>query len=128
MRKTKLPSALVYGWDKFGEFSIPSTLSEHEGLVEDVVIFSCEDHSNFYVDFSKYQPDVIITFGDINEYQYILEASDENLVNTKWTHIDEILSDKELANKVDELSTYWSCGSNQNVFGSKVINYLVIVY
>ena len=119
MRKTKLPSALVYGWDKFGEFSILSTLSEHEGLVEDVVIFSCEDHSNFYVDFSKYQPDVIITFGDKNQYEFILEASNENLVNTKWTHLDEILSDEELANKVDELSTYWSCGSNQNVFGSK---------
>jgi len=115
MIKTKLPSALVFGWDRFGEFELQSNLLETEGLSERVVLFSYESDDNLYELIVKHGPDVIFTFGDSTKYK-ISQETNESLV-TKWAHYDMISSDDVIANNIAKLSTAWSCDSTK-LYGS----------
>ena len=107
MRKTKLPSALVFGWNQFGEFEIPSTLCQNEDLVEDVAIWSYESDYDLYNLIVSHEPDVIITFGSRGDYKISRETNES--ITSKWFHFDETLEDLDLSNKIAELSTNWSC-------------------
>ena len=40
--KTSLPTALIYGWNKFGEIKIQSDVYWEENLQEDVILYSYE--------------------------------------------------------------------------------------
>lgn len=107
MRKTKLPSALVFGWSQVGEFEVPSTLCQNEDLVENVVIWSYDSDYDLYKLLVSHEADVIITFG--NQQDYTISGETNESINTKWFHFDELMDANELANKIAELSTNWSC-------------------
>lgn len=116
MIKTKLPSALVFGWNRLGEFQISSNLCENEGLVEDIQLWSYENDHNLYELIVKHDPDVIITFGDDNLFNISKESSE--IIRSKWNHFDNLMEDGELANEIANLSTIWSCESTK-LYGSK---------
>ena len=74
MLKTKLPSALIYGWNQSGEFELPSFITEKERIFGNVKIYSCENSYNFHLDFCLYKPDIIITFGKKSDHKILLSA------------------------------------------------------
>lgn len=63
--KTSLPTALVYGWDRFGEVTLQSDVYWEENLQENVIIQSYQSSENFKTDFAKHRSDIIVVFGDI---------------------------------------------------------------
>ena len=89
--KTKLPLALVYGWDRLGTHEIVSDVYYWEGLNEKVVVQSVNDLSQFREDFIKYDPDVIISIGP--EFVSNLDS-----LNKRIVHIQEMIPDNILAN------------------------------
>ena len=89
--KTKLPLALVYGWDRLGTHEIVSDVYYWEGLQENVVVQSVNDLSQFREDFIKYDPDVIISIGP--EFVSNLDS-----LNKRIVHIQEMIPDNILAN------------------------------
>ena len=111
MRTTKLPSALVFGWGQHGEFRIPSTIVEDEGLTEDVVIWSYSEDVNFYELIVTHEPDIIVTFGNPSDYK--ISYSKNPSLKSKWTHLNDYVDDSELANIVARNSTNWSCKSTK---------------
>ena len=89
--KTKKPSAIVYGWYKQGEEILISDVYFEEGLQDEVVVYSLPYTDNVIEDYSKYQPDLIISFFDeINVPHYFLKKI--------HIHSDELHSDNILAN------------------------------
>ena len=38
--KTSLPTALIYGWDRFGEIRLESDIYHEENLYEEVILYS----------------------------------------------------------------------------------------
>jgi glycosyltransferase involved in cell wall biosynthesis len=91
--KTKLPLALVYGWDRLGTHEIVSDVYYWEGLNEKVVVQSVNDLSQFREDFIKYDPDVIISIG--SEFVSNLDS-----LNKRIVHIQEMIPDNILANVI----------------------------
>ena len=89
--KTKLPLALVYGWDRLGTHEIVSDVYYWEGLNEKVVVQSVNDLSQFREDFIKYDPDVIISIGP--EFVSNLDS-----LNKRIVHVQEMIPDNILAN------------------------------
>ena len=72
--KTKKPSAIVYGWYKQGEEILQSDVYWEEGLFDDVIVISLPYEDNVIGDYSKYQPDLIISIGnEINVPHFQLE-------------------------------------------------------
>ena len=65
MRKTSLPTALVYGWNRFGRYELESDVYWEENLIEKVVIHSYRTDKNVKVHLSKHKPDIILVFGEI---------------------------------------------------------------
>jgi len=91
--KTKKPSAIVYGWYKEGEEILISDVYFEEGLEDDVIIYSLPYTGNVAEDYSKYQPDMIISFFDeIDIPHYFLRQI--------HIHYDDIISDNILANVI----------------------------
>lgn len=89
--KTKKPKAIVYGWDFKGERTLISDVYFEEGLEDEVIIYSLEHKDNVVGDFTKYQPDLIISFiKDIDiQHEYLLK---------KYIYIPEIYPENVLAN------------------------------
>jgi glycosyltransferase involved in cell wall biosynthesis len=119
MRKTKLPTALVYGWDRFGEIKLQSDIYFQEGLYDGVIAYSMENDSNFFDDFSKYHPDVIITFNGKDLYTEISKYKDHPYIMSKWVDFQFPTNDVILANDIVCQSTFWSCKSIKEVYGDK---------
>ena len=91
--KTKKPSAIVYGWYKNGDEIITSDVYFEEGLEDDVIIYSLPYTGNVAEDYSKYQPDMIISFFDeIDIPHYFLRQI--------HIHYDDIIPDNILANVI----------------------------
>jgi glycosyltransferase involved in cell wall biosynthesis len=61
--KTKKPTAIVYGWDRIGHNVLTSDIYWEEGLHESVEIYSLTYTGNIELDYTKYKPDLIISFG-----------------------------------------------------------------
>jgi glycosyltransferase involved in cell wall biosynthesis len=74
--KTKLPSAIVYGWNKLGKFEIPTNLYHEENLIEKVIIYSLKDDDDKSI--SYYDADTVIHIYD----RYIADTELANLVLT----------------------------------------------
>ena len=53
MRKTSLPTALVYGWNRFGRYELESDVYWEENLIEKVVIHSYRTDKNVKAHLSK---------------------------------------------------------------------------
>lgn len=62
--QTKLPSAIVYGWNKLGRFYLLTTLYQEENLFEDVLVYSLNDESKSQEHQTIYDTDVIIKLSD----------------------------------------------------------------
>jgi len=89
--KTKKPSAIVYGWHQYGEVVITSDVYFEEALEEEVIVYSLPYSGNVVEDYSKYQPDLIISF--VNEIEI-----PHYYLSKIHIHIDEMLYDNVLAN------------------------------
>ena len=91
--KTKIPSAIIYGWNKVGTHILRSDIYNEEWLSEDVVIHGCDNIHNLFEDYSKYKPDVIMFVGD-----------KPNIPNQElyWNSVfyNEILPDNIIANDI----------------------------
>lgn len=61
--KTKKPVAIVYNWNRFGEFKLNSEIYHEEGLYDEVIIYSISSYNNVEEDYSRIKPDLIISFG-----------------------------------------------------------------
>ncbi len=92
--KTKLPSAIVYGWNKLGKYYLKPSIHSDENLNEDVVVYSLNDNLNLDIDKKYYEPDVII----------ILEYKDKNI------------SEIELANNILLKSNEQICKNKRPYF------------
>lgn len=89
--KTKLPVALVYGWDRIGTFELISDVYHWEGLSEKVKVHSKKHINNFRQDFIEHDPDIILTIG--KQLQSNLDSLNRRIVT-----IDEIFPDNVIAN------------------------------
>lgn len=88
-----MPSAIVYGWDRKGSITIQSDIYFEEGLHERVEIISLSYNGNVELDYTKYKPDLIISFGmniEINHF-YLRR------IHLSYS---EILPDNVLANDI----------------------------
>jgi glycosyltransferase involved in cell wall biosynthesis len=107
--KTKKPSAIVYNWYKQGEELLVSDVYYEEHLHDDVVVYSLPYTDNVFEDYSKYQPDLIISFGiDINVPHYQLQQI--------YIKQDEMLPDNVLANIIVCQTVFKSCKVNRPRF------------
>ena len=100
--KTKKPSAIVYNWDRKGVFEIQSEIYCEENLIDYVTIYSLNDIDNLIKDYSKYQPDLIISFGN----RIVL---DSKILNLRYINYDKIINDVELANEIVKRGTFINC-------------------
>lgn len=91
--KTKKPSAIVYGWHTQGEVILQSGVYWEDGLIDDVFVYSLPYTNDVPSDFTKYQPDLIISFGeniDVKHYN----------LGRLHIHYDELIDDSILANVI----------------------------
>ena len=116
--KTSLPTALVYGWDRFGEVTLQSDVYWEENLQENVIIQSYQSSENFKTDFAKHRSDIIVVFGDIPK-----EISDitiyDSVIASKLIQYDEYLIDNVFANVIVCKSTFWECKSQKEIYANK---------
>lgn len=90
---TKKPSAIVYGWGDIGEFTLISEIYWEEHLYDEVFIYSLPYTDKVIEDYTKYKPDLIISFGEnINVPHYHLKRF--------HIHYENLLPDVILANVV----------------------------
>ena len=112
MIKVGLPSALVYGWHKFGEHKIQSNLYWEEGLNEDVQVYSYDSSKNFTSHLAKHNPDVIITIGGTRaSWEWIARESTQIAITTKWIHYSQPQDELTMANDIARYATFWACNS-----------------
>jgi hypothetical protein len=91
--KTKKPSAIVYGLDRIGTETLISDVYFEEALYDECIIYSLEYNNQVVEDYSKYKPDLIISFGQkINIPHFQLRRI--------HLHYDTILYDGTLANDI----------------------------
>ena len=107
--KTKKPSAIVYGLDRLGTETIYSDVYFEESLYDECIIYSLEYNNQVVEDYSKYQPDLIISFGEkINIPDYRLSQI--------HLHYPEILYNNTLANDIVCQSVFRNCRGNRPRF------------
>jgi len=100
--KTKKPTAIVYGWDRTGHHTLTSDVYWEEGLHESVEIYSLTYDGNMELDFTKYKPDLIISFGldiPINNYRLL----------RIFRYYQQQLPDSVLANDIVCQTVFKSC-------------------
>jgi len=113
--KTSLPTALIYGWDRFGEIRTQSDVYFEEGLEEYVVLYSYDSSINFKTHFATHRPDVIVIIGDTPTE--ISEMLHHSMVSSKIINYEMMPDDNILANDVVCQSTFWACSSQKEVYG-----------
>lgn len=118
MIKTKLPSALVLGWNRTGTQELRTDIYWEENLHENVVLYCDSVPETLVADFAKYSPDLIITFGDQSKYRQVLTNTGDIVLLSKWLHYNNIPADNILANDIVCQSTFWSCTANRRLFDS----------
>ena len=91
--KTKKPSAIVYGWHQLGNQILISDVYFEERLEDEVYVYSLPYTNNVVEDFTKYQPDLIISIVDeINiPHDYLKKLH---------VHIDHVYPENILANVI----------------------------
>jgi len=107
--KTKKPSAIVYNWNREGEITLVSDVYFEESLFDDVIVYSLPYTNNVLEDYSKYKPDLIISFGvDVNIPHYQLREI--------YIPYPEILPDNIIANIIVCQTVFRSCKVNRPRF------------
>lgn len=99
---TKKPSAIIYGWDRLGTFTLQSDIYFEENLYDSVVVHSLPYTGDVMGDYSKYQTDVIVGYG-IN----IMIPNDQLL--ERYYSYTEKYSDNVVANDVVCQSIFRNC-------------------
>jgi glycosyltransferase involved in cell wall biosynthesis len=100
--KTKKPSAIVYGMDIIGEILLTSDVYFEENLYDEVVVYSSTYLNSVVEDYTKYEPDLIISIGDnipIPHHQ----------LNRRYIHLDEYPGDNVLANIIVCQTVFRGC-------------------
>ena len=108
--KTSLPTALIYGWDRFGEVKLESDIYFEEDLQDDVILYSYKSAIDFKKHFAKHRPDIIMIIGDYPNN--ILQMGHHTMISSKIVSYDTTPADNILANDVVCQSTFWSCRVN----------------
>jgi glycosyltransferase involved in cell wall biosynthesis len=99
---TKKPSAIVYGWHKLGESILHSHVYWEESLYEEVTIYSLPYTNSVVEDYTKYRPDLIISFGREIEVPHFH-------LTRYHIHYDTMLEDVILANVVACQTVFKNC-------------------
>lgn len=91
--KTKKPTAIVYGWHTQGEQILHSGVYWEDGLQDEVFVYSIPYANDVVGDFTRYEPDLIISFFERVEVPHF---------NLRKIHIhyDEMIEDAVLANVI----------------------------
>lgn len=106
--KTKVPSAIVYFWNRQGEVTLQSDIYFQERLIDKVVIYALEWTSQVEKDFATYKPDLVISFSPIDiRNQQILKRT---------LYYSEIVPDNVLANDIVCQSTFINCQNPRPTF------------
>lgn len=117
MIKVGLPTVLVYGFDRLGEFNLVSTLYKEEGLQESVIFYGYESLNDFQLHFATHRPDVIVTIGGSRQdWSQLMDLANHRCIASKWCHYTSKPSAEKLANDSVTYATYWACGSFDRVF------------
>jgi hypothetical protein len=90
---TKKPSAIVYGWHQLGEFVLESQIYWEENLFDEVFVYSLPYNGDVFGDYTKHNPDLIISFGEN------IEIPDYHLQKFH-IHYDDMLDDVIVANVI----------------------------
>jgi glycosyltransferase involved in cell wall biosynthesis len=107
--KTKKPSAIVYNWDREGEVTLISDVYFEEYLHDEVIIYSLPYTDDVVGDYSRYQPDLIVSIGlDINIPHYHLRK-----IHIEYPHS---LPDNILANDIVCNTVFRHCEVNRPRF------------
>jgi glycosyltransferase involved in cell wall biosynthesis/SAM-dependent methyltransferase len=107
--KTKKPSAIVYGWDRIGTETLISDVYFEEALYDECIVYSLKYNNQVIEDYSKYKPDLIISFGQkINVPHFQLTRI--------HIHYDDILFDNTLANDIVCQTVFKNCKGNRPRF------------
>ena len=106
--KTKKPSAIVYNWDRDGEVLLISDVYFEEHLFDEVIVYSLPYTNDVVGDYSKYKPDLIISFGEPIEVPHY---------HLKQIHIhhSEMHQDNILANIIVCQTVFRSCKVNHSI-------------
>lgn len=91
--KTRKPIALVYGYNKIGEYQLTSDVYYWEGLQDEVQVYSYGDISDFETHYTLFNPDVIISIG--REFKTNIET-----INQRVVTLDFMPEDNTLANVI----------------------------
>ena len=91
--KTRKPIALVYGYNKIGEYQLTSDVYYWEGLQDEVQVYSYGDISDFETHYTLFNPDVIISIG--RELKTNIET-----INQRVVTLDFMPEDNTLANVI----------------------------
>jgi glycosyltransferase involved in cell wall biosynthesis len=100
--KTKKPSAIVYGLEVNGELILTSDVYFEEHLYDEVVVYSSTYLNSVVEDFTKYEPDLIISIGNnipIPHHQ----------LSRRYIHLDEYPGDNVLANIIVCQTVFRGC-------------------
>ena len=111
--KTKKPSAIVYGWHSKGEQILISDVYFEEYLMDEVIIYSLPYTNDVVGDYSKYQPDVIVSFIDKIEIPHYI-------LSLKHIHLEELEGDNVLANIIVCQTVFRRSGQ---YFASRFVQY-----
>ena len=90
---TKKPSAIVYGWHSPGDIVLISDIYWEEGLHDEVNLYSLPYNGNVIEDYTKYKPDLIISFGEEIEIPHFH-------LKRFHIHYEELIPDVILSNVV----------------------------
>lgn len=104
-----MPSAIVYGWDRVGQSELISDIYWEEGLHERVVAYSLNYSGNVEFDYAKYNPDLIISFGQRPQINHF------HLTRIHF-HYDEIIPDNVLANDIVCQTVFAHCAVHRPRF------------
>jgi glycosyltransferase involved in cell wall biosynthesis len=91
--KTKIPSAIIYGWDRVGTYELVSDIYYEENLFEKVIIYSLNDINNIIDDYNNFKPDVIMLVGNYIRLEY-------DFLQSKTVYYDKIHPDNIIANDI----------------------------
>lgn len=100
--KTKKPVAIIYNWDKQGQFTLRSEIYHEEGLYDEVIVYSIDSPHNLFEDISRIKPDLIISFGvELN--------LDIEILKKKYRFYPTIIDEIILANDIVVQTTFTNC-------------------
>jgi len=100
--KTKKPSAIVYNWYKTGTEILVSDIYFEENLFDEVVVHSLPYTNDVFSDYTKYRPDIIISFRNN------IQIPNYQLARIHY-HYDDMIPDNVLANDIVCRSVFTAC-------------------